>query len=292
MLKLLDKPKQETPPETPEVSPVLDCTQNIFIALPCYPISKEEAAQEEEEKDRLGHNLIHVQRPTSQGRIKTAKSRMSLLNRNFNKLWCRSRNLREQEGITHFAMLHQDVTPIAGWAQIMINELNRTGADIISTVLPIKDKRGLTSTGIRDPMNGHIRRFTMREIFELPETFGIEEVREAGLQCGQDNIDSLVINTGCWVCKFTDDWVRKFTGFRSIDGIKENPDGTCEATVLPEDWYFSEWLARRNLKVLATRKVIAVHFGAGERDPYGPNAYRNDSAWGEWVTDQGDDPCN
>ncbi len=49
--------------------------------------------------------------------------------------------------------------------------MDRVGADVIATVVPIKDNRGLTSTGLQDPDTLQIRRLTMTEVFRLPVTF-------------------------------------------------------------------------------------------------------------------------
>jgi hypothetical protein len=81
----------------------------------------------------------------------------SLLALGFNQLWCRALNDRREGGITHFAMHHADIEAPAGWLDRLIDEQRRVDADVLSVVVPIKDGRGLTSTGVRHPETGHIR---------------------------------------------------------------------------------------------------------------------------------------
>jgi len=194
----------------------------------------------------------------------------SLLAMVFNKLWCRALNERDKVGLTHFAMHHADIEAPAGWLDVLLSEQARVGADVLSCVVPIKDNRGLTSTGTRDPESGRIRRLTMREIFELPETFAVEHTTTPG--------HWLMVNTGLWLCDFTKTWITDVC-FSILDGMtREN--GVHAPRALPEDWNFSGWCARRGLKVFATRKVPLVHHGRA--------GYVNSRVWGEWETDKGD----
>jgi hypothetical protein len=134
----------------------------------------------------------------------------------------------------------------------------------MSTVIPIKDDRGLSSTGILRKETGAVRRLTMTEIHTLPESFTIAQT---------DSPDQvLAVNTGLWVCDFTDEWVEKVT-FTIRDGIQKGEDGLFRAAVMPEDWDFSAQCARLGLSVGATRKVVVDH--------YGRKAYRNDQVWGQ-----------
>jgi hypothetical protein len=176
-------------------------------------------------------------------------------------------------------MCHDDVRPSPGWIDVLIDELDRTGADVVSAVVAIKDDRGLTSTGIRNCQTGAIRRLTMTEVLRLPETFGVDEVTDAGIRLPEED-EILVVNTGLWVCRWDPAWRERMPGFQSIDRVKRADDGTWHAPSLSEDWWFSEWCARRGLKLRATRKVLAVHTD-GARD------FPNDRAWGTWPEDRG-----
>ena len=153
---------------------------------------------------------------------------------------------------------------------------------MVSAVVPIKDERGLTSTALRNATTGKTRRLTMTEVFALPETFDLADLKAAGLGTGHEpESDLLAINTGLWVCRLDADWVERFPGFAMSDTVRRRADGAWEAAGISEDWQFSEWLWRHDLKAVATRKVPLAHVGL-ERE------YRNDDIWGEWAMDQGD----
>ncbi len=210
------------------------------------------------------------------GRLILAPGKVSLLTVNFNQLWCEALNQREAEGLTHFAMHHADIQAPPYWVDVLIDEMERVGADVLSVVVPLKDDRGLTTTAVGSGQNS-IRRLTLTEVHELPETFSI-----AGIP-GTEPERRLLVNTGLWVCRFTDDWIRPpvFPGFRLQDQIRWNPGtGRYEALCLSEDWGFSEWLYRQGLRVFATRKIPVTH--------YGVTGYSSACPAGHWITDLGD----
>ena len=189
---------------------------------------------------------------------------------NFNMLWCNALQMRgEPNNITHFAMLHTDIGANTFWLDTLIEEMDRLDADIMSTIVAIKDGRGLTTTGIRYPGVWGTRRFTMKEIMRLPETFSVTDTDEP------DQI--LAINTGLWVCRLPQSgWPDKMPGFQNehkITWINNEPCPMFDS----EDWMFSDWAASQGLKVYATRKVKAGHQGA--------YTFENDSAWGAWGTE-------
>ena len=208
--------------------------------------------------------------------------------RNFNHLWVAAFN---QHRFTHWAMRHDDVFSGSFWADLLIDEMNRVGADVVSAVVALKDDTGETSTAIRDPLTGTVKRLNLQQIHEqLPETFSIEDVRQAGFRIGPD--DTLLINTGLWVIRFDHPAIRKFPGFQTEHFLHFKADGNLEQSELTEDWNFSEWARRQGLKVFATRKVTTIHQGdwvrdakTGEKvlDPTGKpfrHEYRSDHAWG------------
>lgn len=193
----------------------------------------------------------------------------SLLAYNFNRLWAEALNRREELGLTHFAMMHADVIPAPFWVDTLIEEMERTGVDLLSTVIPIKNDKGRTSTGIYHP-GGIVRRLTMTEVFALPETFTISDT---------DSPDKiLAVNTGLWVCDFRKPWVEEVY-FHIQDAIVKAPDGKFQARVMPEDWHFSIQLAQLGVPYAATRKVTVGHVGR--------QIWRNDHVYGE-ATDTGD----
>lgn len=196
----------------------------------------------------------------------------SVLTKTFNELLCDATNDREAEGFTHFAMLHNDVIPERFWLDKLYDELTAHSLDMIAAVVPIKDRYGLTSTGIDDPENPwSVRRLTMTEVFQLPETFTAADLP------GRQNDQALLLNSGCWLMRFDEPWV---TGlfFRQQDRIAWHlPSKKYVAQSISEDWDFSRQLVSRGCRIGATRKVGIQH----DRPEF-----HNHSPWGEWQTDQ------
>lgn len=201
-------------------------------------------------------------------------SRNSVLPANFNEHLCAAWNLREANGVTHFAMLHGDIAPQPGWFDVLFDELAVTGADVVSAVVPIKSMKGQTSTAVGERLpNGkpmHTK-LTMRDVFELPETFGIEDTPWPDR--------ALLINTGCMAFRL-DPWVREFLldeSFGFETWCEENEDGKIHSQALSEDWRFALWLAKHGYRAVVTRKVKLDHWGM--------HAYGNASPWGDAAFD-------
>jgi hypothetical protein len=229
---------------------------SVFLAVPSYGPLEPEGTP--------GRDC-----PCASAEVVTGYRSSSLLCYGFNELWCAALNGRAEHGYTHFAMNHADVAALPLWCDTLIEEMERVGADVISVVIPIKDDRGETTTGWMDPDSGALYRYTMKEIFDLPETF---DAAAAGVP---DKI--LLVNTGLWVCRFTEPWVEEVT-FQIRDKNVRKDNGTFEATVISEDWHFSRWLHEHDKRVFATRKVAVEHFGR--------KGYRNDRVWGTWTHDE------
>lgn len=194
-------------------------------------------------------------------------------------LWAQGLNAARRGTATHFAMLHSDVVPSPGWLDVLLSELEDRNADLVSTVIPIKDKRGLTTCGIGDHANhwGAFRRFTMSEIMGFPETFGVADTPHPD--------KFLLHNTGCWVAD-----LRK-TLWRETDAHgclrcyfdfpvrgRVNGDGDIVHERESEDWYFSRKMAELNAVTFATRKVGLTHLGNME--------FSNEHAWGLYKADE------
>lgn len=199
--------------------------------------------------------------------IQMSASGMSLLAMNFNGGWAAALNCVPRPD--YFCMHHSDIGvghDSAGWLDYLIDELHRTEADVISVVVPIKDPRGLTSTGLlkRCPDEGHRhRRLQMRELDALPDTFDVNDVCKAFGENPEDyNCTDfiLTVNTGLWVARFDKPWVEDVC-FHIKDAILSNGDGTFTAHTWPEDWNFSEWCHDKGLKVVANRRVPVGHRG-------------------------------
>lgn len=251
--------------------------QCVFVALPMRPSPRPPGVADAPTK--VDPEVISLVRPSARGRFAVTRQRRSLLTLNFNDLWCRALNTRKDDSDhwSHWALCHDDIVPAPLWVDTIIDEMEASGADICSAVVPIKDDRGLTSTGVRNVKTGANRRLTMTEVFELPETFGIKDIDH-----GPDEI--LIVNSGLMVVRFTERWIEPpaFPGFVQLDSIIGYSDGTFAAATLSEDWCFSEWASRMGLNVIATRKTPLGHWDDAGKE------YRNDSVWGRWTTDLGD----
>lgn len=212
----------------------------------------------------------------SRGELKLGKTRYrmavekqfnggSLLGQNFNALWCWAINMA-QAGVKvdYFAMLHSDVEPEEFWLDKLIEEMERHELDVLGVVVPIKDENGMTSIALARQDGYSWRpqcRLTMKEIYDLPETFTEDDV---GLP--------LLLNTGCWVCRFNPKWAKK-VHFEINDCIRyDRRRKLYVAEVEPEDWNFSRQCHRLGLKLGVTRKVKLTHCGTFQ--------FTNDHAWG------------
>jgi hypothetical protein len=212
----------------------------------------------------------------------------SLLAANFNQLWTNALNVVHGGGrIDYFAMLHDDIGCGDGWLDRLIDELECQDLDVLGVAIPIKDRRGLTSIAlsgaeigqcesgsgesvwISDEAHHEFRplcRLTLNDVFNLPLTFTSEDVGHP-----------LLLNTGCWVCKFDMSWATK-VHFEINDRIVfDRSSNSYRAETEPEDWNFSRQLHELGLKIGATRKIAAVHQGEEE--------YVNWKAWGTEVFD-------
>jgi hypothetical protein len=189
----------------------------------------------------------------------------SLLALNFNLLWCWALNLARTARVDYFAMLHADVEPEVHWLDRLVAELDARGLDVLSAVVPIKDQRGITSTALAHPQGSPWRthaRLTLHEVYRLPETFTSADVGHP-----------LLVNSGCWACRFDPAWAEK-VHFEVNDRIVFSTEKQAFVPeVEPEDWFFSRLLHELGLKVGATRKVRLGHLGH--------LSYANVKPWGE-----------
>lgn len=185
---------------------------------------------------------------------------LSLLTTNFNWLLCDAMNARDH-GATHFVMHHDDLDPEPGWLRVLLEELKRTGADILSCVIAIKDIRGLSSTGVMDWKTRRMRKFSIAETLKLPKSFTAEE---AGYP-----EHALLMNSGLWICKLTEPWIEKMV-FRQHDSIVRQANGKFRPVSVSEDWLFSLDAHRLGLKCMATTAVKIKHWGGFEYANYAP----------------------
>ncbi len=205
---------------------------------------------------------------------------------NFNQIWAEALNDHSMGNLDIGAMLHADIVPEAGWIDILVDEMERLNADFLSVPAPIKDRRGVTSSGIGDPNNvwEPWRRFTVRELLELPETFNAED---AGYPGG-----ILLHNTGCWIAnldnplfKETDENGDVIASFKFPRRLYRAEDGTFKPAQESEDWYFSRALHRLGARTFITRKVKLIHSGVAEypnNEPYGTYFHGDEDTASRW----------
>jgi hypothetical protein len=165
-------------------------------------------------------------------------------------------------GYTHFAMIHDDIVPLVpDWLDVLLAVMDEQDADVVSAVSPIKDDKGLTSTGYDTPGNPlGVRRLTMREVFALPETF---------------TDPYLVVNTGLFVCKLGA-WCRE-TWFQQCHGLVEMASGQLSPTMISEDWDWSRMVRKAGRRMVATRRVPLYHEH---------RQYHTEGVWGRWERDE------
>lgn len=196
-----------------------------------------------------------------------------------NQLWCHALNRAKAGQITHYAQLHSDITPAPGWVDLLVDELEDRQADFISATAALKNEQGLTSCGIGDADNPWqpFRRFTMRELHKMPETFGIEDTPHSDRY--------LLHNSGCFVADLRNPAWRTVDaqgclvadfGFPIRSRLQE--DGFFVSERESEDWHFSRGMAAIGVKTLVTRRVATIHFGH--------KGYRNDHPWGTLEHDE------
>lgn len=192
----------------------------------------------------------------------------SLLNNNFNDLWCQMLNRRKAENITHFIMVHSDVCPEPGkWIQTLLEEQKRVDADVLSCVIALKDHTGMSSTGIMHWPTEKIKKLSVDQCLKLPKPFDAKQCIIEGHGIGTTKLYSadycLLMNSGCWVADVRGDWVEKMC-FRSYDTIvKYEEDGQTKwkAISTGEDWLFSMDCYRLGLRTFATTAVGVKHQG-------------------------------
>lgn len=226
-------------------------SKRAFIAAPGY--GNQTAAN--------GRAIWYARRDMSRVSVEHLSS--SLLAANFNGLWCSALNETvEGRELDYFAMLHDDVGPDDYWLDTLIEEMERCDLDILGVAIPIKDQRGLTSLAVDGGDNWKPKqRITIKELWSLPETFTSEDVG-----------GPLLINTGCWVCRFDPEWARKVHFEINDRIIVSSSTGRYHAQCEPEDWYFSRLCHELGLKIGATRRVSCSHRGSID--------FRNDAIWG------------
>lgn len=171
--------------------------------------------------------------------------------------WAGTAEIPSQARPTHFAMIHADIGPrVAGWVDALWDVMDATGAEVVSTVVPIKEptrERTSTAIGRRDDPWKLDRYITAADLGVTPPTFTAADV------CGEGEV--LLINTGLWLADLRCPWWDEFPGFEIRDRIARGEDGRRVSQVRPEDWEFSRFLDRVGAKYAATWEVPVSHSG-------------------------------
>lgn len=212
----------------------------------------------------------------------------SALTYNFNLAWAACLNqleLPEAERPEYFAMIHADVETAPGWLDRMIAELNAGAYDVLSHVIPFRDKSGYTSTGLvvdgrfesgqsgaivpqPTPKRGRQYRRLMTTQLNgkrLPQTFDFRPLcRLFDVANPVEANAALLVNTGLWVAR-CGPWMReiRFRVEDTIVRVTDVDDGVeYEPRFWAEDWCFSEDCRALGLRVAATNILPVNHAGA------------------------------
>lgn len=235
--------------------------ERVFLGVPTLPAGG------------VGAHTVHsiVKSNLSRRDVHIRVGGTSLLTFDFNSLMATALNGTNRGSFDWFVMLHADIAPADDdWLDKLIDTALFMDLDVLSAIIPIKDKNGLTSTAL-DTHGWRPVRFTMKQIESLPDTF-------TGEWCRKNHGYDLLLNTGLMVIKMSDWCDRLVFGFGNT--IIKDDDGKYIAYVEPEDWRMSRWLNRNGLRIGATKAVRALHTGY--------SAFPN---WGAWGT-LGEDSIN
>jgi hypothetical protein len=214
--------------------------------------------------------------------VEGAVATFSLITFNCNVLWAVALNRHEAGQADWFAMIHSDVEPEPHWIDKLIAEADRYGADIMTTVIPIKNDTGLSSTAISHPSDDcrAYFRLTMAQLRHpsFPVTFDIAQA-VAALRNLPDQLAldpptpaNLLCNTGCMVCRLGANWCDPRKVFFDELTSFERINGQWTPIIRSEDWFFTAKAAQHGAKVMATTSLKVRHHGV--------SAYPSDQVWG------------
>src|SRR5688572_12707397 len=115
---------------------------------------------------RVAHSLI---RCSAKSHWDLAEVDSSACAMTMNTLWIQAIEMAEAGHIDRFLMLHSDIAAENYFLDKMVDIMDRTGADVLSAIVPIKDNFGYTSTALDEQMGDvdpkyRVRRLTMHEV--------------------------------------------------------------------------------------------------------------------------------
>lgn len=187
----------------------------------------------------------------------------SVLAHGFNLLWADALKYAKQGIFDYFLMHHDDLeVKTRGFLDIMLAEMKRTGAAVLSVVNAIKEPGGETSTAIDAGDGWRVRKLTIDECAELPPTFCATDTKWPD--------KALLVNTGLMLVDLKHPgWHRETYGvldfcFQISNRITIRPDGQYVAQFKPEDWEMSRYCHANGMPVYATTLVETIHHGQGK----------------------------
>ncbi|MDD4890548.1 MAG: hypothetical protein PHU85_11545 [Phycisphaerae bacterium] len=200
---------------------------------------------------------------------------------NHNSLWCRALNAFEEGRCTHVAYIHSDVVPMIRddgerWLDILADEADAKRAHIMAAAIPKKDWTGCLSTGVAKPGDEWCvhRAVTVREMFDLPETFGAADFGYPDWP--------LLVNFGLTLIDLRDGRFLKteangdlFCWFNFPKRYGRRDGKFQPLAARSEDYWFSYRAWQLGARVYATRKIPLYHEGRA--------VYSNQAAWGAWT---------
>lgn len=173
-------------------------------------------------------------------------SSLSILTKNFNGLFCEALNKRKTHGITHFLLWHADIVPLEPhWLDKMASEMKKSGADILSCVVPLKNMTNECSTALQTDDPFTFKNLTYEDLLKEEETF---------------THPKLVVNSGLMLIDITKPWVESIR-FRTLDNIRVK-DGIYIQEAVSEDWLFSIDAKDMGAKIFATKAIRLEHVGS------------------------------
>ncbi len=242
----------------------------IFVGMPTYDGCPEWEAAAAIYEQRARNKDIDVMILTS-----------SALTYGFNRLYCAMLN---NPMCRYWVLLHADIIPERGnWVSHLVTQMDATGADVMSAVMPLKNPEGSTSTALglgENPVeDGTFRRLTMHEAMELPECFNRKHLADLFNRTQDPALPKwdwgechLLNNTGLMCIRGKRRDVLETLHFDVRNGIRKNAQGKWECWFEPEDWLFSRQAEAAGLNVWATRSIPARHVGK--------HGFPNASEWG------------
>lgn len=179
---------------------------------------------------------------------------------NYNTIVCEALNRRDRGEVTHVAMIHADVHALdATWLDTLCVEMQRTGCDVISAVIPIKmqapDPPTSTAIGLRSNPWRLARYITLSDYNRLPVTFKPADV------CLNDE-EILLINIGMWLADIRRPFWNEFPGFQFLTQIQQDETGKRLSMMASDDWLWSRWLDSVGADYRATFAVPLMHVGS------------------------------